>query len=106
MTIHVHALEFETIIGMLAHERTTPQKVRVYCDLVHTHGFVDYAKAADIIKSNIIQNRYEKVEEALEGVANALYENFGVLERMELSIYKPEILSDCLVGATKKFNFF
>ncbi|MGM0533962.1 MAG: dihydroneopterin aldolase [Campylobacterota bacterium] len=105
MTIHLHRFEFETIIGILESERTRKQKVRIFCDIEHTRGFVDYARAAEVIRRDMDDNRYETVEEALEGVASALKARFDVIESIALSIYKPDILPNCLPGATKKFNF-
>jgi dihydroneopterin aldolase len=105
MTIHIHDLEFNTIIGILEFERTQEQRVRVDCDIEHEEGFVDYAKAASLIRRDMIQNRYETVENALEGLRDALAQAFPVMHNLRLSIYKPDILEDCLVGATKKFNF-
>ncbi len=105
MTIHIQKLRFETIIGILDFERITPQRVEIDCALEYERGFVDYAQVVQLIKREMDKNRFELIEEALETLAREIKSRYEDVSRLELKIMKPDIMEDCEVGVSKKFNF-
>jgi dihydroneopterin aldolase len=108
MTIEIRALTFECIIGILDFERVTPQKVVVDAaiDYTYTAGtFLDYAAVAARIKTEMIERRFELIEEALLFLTAALKAEYPAINSLELSISKPDILPDCRVCVTKKSIF-
>ncbi|MEJ2499554.1 MAG: dihydroneopterin aldolase [Campylobacterales bacterium] len=108
MTIEIRSLTFECIIGILDFERVTPQNVVVDAaiDYEYTEGsFLDYAAVAARIKSEMIEQRFELIEEALLSVSATLKADFPAINALELTISKPDILPDCRVCVTKKSNY-
>jgi dihydroneopterin aldolase len=105
VTIHIQKLRFETILGILDFERENPQTVQIDCTLEYSRGFVDYAKVVALIKEQMHIRRFELIEEALEALAVKISEAYGEVETAEIRIMKPDILRDCEVGVSKKFNF-
>ena len=70
MQIHIEALTFETIIGLLDFERDRPQRVIV--DLVASYDyanedFIDYADMVLLIQTELYEKKYALLEEALLG---------------------------------------
>ncbi len=101
MTIRIEHLEFDAIIGLLDFERDRPQRVRI--DLTATYDYqpgtyLDYAKMVEAIKAHIIEQKYELLEEALEGLHTILRTAFPPIDTLEITIAKPDILSDCVVA--------
>ena len=108
MTIMIECLEFETILGLLEHERITPQRVMVDCIVDYRYepgSFVDYAQAAALIESLMLEGRFELIEEALHTIASRLKQTFPSIETIDLSIRKLDILPSCTVGARNRFVF-
>jgi len=72
MTIHIEALTFPAIIGILDSEHITPQEVIVdstidYC--YRNNNFINYAELIATIESQIIEKKYGLLEDALTDVA-------------------------------------
>lgn len=108
MTILIEDLEFETIIGILEHERIVPQWVRVDCSIDYPYqngDFINYAEAAALIEATLHKHRFELIEEALVKVASALKERFCAIETLSLAIRKPDILTHCTVGVSETFRY-
>jgi dihydroneopterin aldolase len=108
MTIEIRSLTFECIIGILDFERVTPQKVVIDAaiDYEYAEGsFLDYAAVAARIKSEMIEQRYELIEEALLSISATLKAEFPAISTLDLTISKPDILPDCRVCVTKKSNY-
>ena len=101
MTIRIEHLEFDAIIGLLDYERDRPQRVRI--DLAATYDYqpdqyLDYAKMVEAIKAHIIEQKYELLEDALEGLHSTLTNTFPSIETLYITIAKPNILPDCTVS--------
>ena len=101
MTIHIEHLEFDAIIGLLDFERDRPQRVRI--DVTATYNYqpgtyLDYAKMVETIKTHITQQKYELLEEALQGLHATLTATFPAIETLHITIAKPDILPDCVVS--------
>lgn len=108
MRILIEDLTFKTILGILPHERTTPQNIRIDCTIDYAYSdkqFINYADvAADIIQ--IMDNaRFELIETALNVLASTLKEHFPLIDVLDLSIRKPDILPHCTVGVYHRFIF-
>ena len=105
MTIHIRELEFETIIGILKQERVHKQRVVIDVDIFYTKGFIDYAEVAKYIKQVMQESEFALIEDALSALSIGLKQRFENMLEIELKIMKPDILQDCKVGVSKKFNF-
>ena len=108
MQIHIEALCFETIIGVLEFERTTPQQVCVTCtiDYSYTHGtYIDYTHIIHLIKSTLLEGQFELLEEALLAIATCLHVNHPSIDALELKIAKPHIIPDAVVALSHRFVF-
>jgi len=95
--IIIENLEFETIIGILDFERVKPQKVRVDVKILYQDGFIDYVEVVDIIKRSMQEEKFFLLEEALTEIEKRLLNKFKIKE-LFISIKKPEILKEALVG--------
>ena len=57
--------EFETIIGLLDFERTTPQRVRINIEF-QSNGFIDYIDMINFIETIFDTEKFGSVESAVE----------------------------------------
>jgi len=100
-SIIIKDFSFETIIGILDFERTTPQKVIINTEISYTYEnqYLDYAKVSHIIK-NILQNKkFEILEDSLDYICSYLKNEYPEINTINLEILKPNILDDLIVGA-------
>ncbi|MDR2100616.1 MAG: dihydroneopterin aldolase, partial [Campylobacteraceae bacterium] len=68
ITLLIEKLEFEAIIGLLEHERQTPQRVEVWAKAeikYNKKSLIDYALLCNVIKNTIQDGKFFTVEEAL-----------------------------------------
>jgi len=107
MTIEIKDLEFETIIGILDFERTRLQKVRVNCSIDYTYDqtFLNYALVAEHIENEMINHKFELIEEALLSLKSSLKEDFPLISMLFLKISKPDILANCEVSLSETFKY-
>jgi len=107
MTIEITALEFQTIIGILDFERSTPQRVRVDChiDYDYVDTFINYALVAEQIETIMKEEKFELIEEALLRLKTSLKEHFPLIKRLFLKISKPDILDNCEVSLSETTNY-
>ena len=108
MTIHIQKLHFETIIGLLDFERTTPQEVILDITLTYTYAegvFVNYATIAEALSKHIQTQQYLLLEEALLGMKALLLQSVPQMEKLSLKITKPHILPNCHVALSEDWNF-
>jgi len=105
--ILIQNLEFESVIGILDFEREKEQKVRVDCSIKYENkdNFIDYAQVVKDIKSIMIEEKFALLEDALDIMIEFLKEKFSSIKEIKMTIYKPEILADCLVSVTKLKKF-
>ncbi|MCE3038695.1 dihydroneopterin aldolase [Helicobacter anatolicus] len=105
-SILIEKLTFETIIGILDFERNQKQKVII--DGIFTYEnqeFLDYVLLKDKIISLFCENQYFLIEDALQNIPQELKKDFPCLKSIELSIKKPDILKDCIIGMKTKIIF-
>lgn len=108
MKILIENLTFETIIGILEHERLTPQQVRIDCIIDYTYSdgqFINYATVAETIETTMHREKFDLIETALENLAQILKSHFSSIQALSLTIRKPDILPNCTVGVQKNFIF-
>lgn len=108
MTIHIEALTFDVIIGLLDFERDRPQRVIIDLEASYEYQdnvFIDYADMVILIKNELKVKRYELLENALLGLKELLYTTYPQIQTLVLKISKPDILSECNVSLSKTWNF-
>ena len=106
MTIHIEALTFNVIIGLLDFERDKPQKVIIDMEATYDYineEFIDYADIVLLIQNELKEKRYELLEVALIGVKSVLCSTYPQLKTLFLKIAKPDILSECSVALSHKW---
>jgi dihydroneopterin aldolase len=108
MTIHIEALTFDVIIGLLDFERDRPQRVIIDLEASYEYSdseFIDYADMVLLIQNELKEQRYELLEEALLGLKEVLYTRYPQIQTLFLKISKPDILPQCTVSLSKSWNF-
>ena len=99
-TIVIEDLTFKAVLGLLEKERNEEQIVVVSMkiDYEDKNNFIDYARVCDMVQ-NIIQNgKFLLIEDAVDEVEKILKKEFPQMKTLYLSIKKPEILKNALVG--------
>jgi dihydroneopterin aldolase len=108
MTIHIEALTFDVIIGLLDFEREKPQRVIINLEASYDYSdnkFIDYADIVLLIQNELKEKRYTLLENALLGLKDILYTTYPHLQTLALKISKPDILPECTVSLSKTWNF-
>ncbi len=108
MTIHIEELTFECIIGILDFERTTPQVVVIDVEIEYEYRdelFINYAEVIALLEKEMIQNRYELLETALNQLAQKLHLKYASIKNLNLKIAKPNIIKNAKVSLSKSFTF-
>jgi len=108
MTIHIEALTFNVIIGLLDFERDKPQRVIIDVEASYAYeanNFIDYADMVVLIQNKLKEKRYELLEDALLGVKTVLYTTYPQLTSLTLKIAKPDILPECSVALSESWEF-
>ena len=108
MTIHIEALTFDVIIGLLDFERDKPQRVIIDLQASYEYSdnhFIDYADIVLLIQKKLKEERYALLENALLGVKELLVATYPNIKKLYLKISKPDILKECSVGLSNNWNF-
>ena len=108
MKILIEDLTFETIIGILDHERTSPQPVRIDCTIDYPYSernFINYAEVTQIIEATMKYEQFELIETALNVLGSTLKQKFPLIQNLTLTIRKPDILANCTVGVQNTYRF-
>ncbi|GEM_PF-282166 len=105
--IEIKNLEFYAILGMLEKERHMLQKVNVYVALWYEYkeNIIDYAKIASLVKKTVKKERFFLIEEALEHLASKIHSLYPEIEKLKITISKPQILEDAVPSVTLKKSF-
>lgn len=105
-SILIEKLEFKTIIGILDFERKIPQKV-IIDSVIEYEGeeYLDYVILRDKIISLCNKKQYLLIEDALKDLIFELKKQFSCIKSIELSLKKPNILQDCIIGIKTKIIF-
>ena len=108
MTIHIEALTFDVIIGLLDFERDRPQRVIIDLEASYhykNNHFIDYADMVVLIQNELNQKRYTLLEDALLGIKSVLCHTYPQLLSLSLKIAKPDILTECSVALSDTWYF-
>ena len=108
MRIFIENLTFEAILGILPHERRTPQPIRIDITIEYDYqdgNFIDYAQVVDLVRETMQRGRFELIEEALGQLFVHLPRTFTAIETLGIKIAKPAILPDAIV-AVEDFRTF
>ncbi len=105
--ILIEDLTFKAILGLLEKEREEEQLVVVNVEIEYfdKKNYVDYAKVCDLIVEIIKNGKFMLIEDAIDEVEKALLREFSQIKTLKLSIKKPEILKNALVGVEILRNF-
>ncbi len=107
MTIHIEELTFECIIGILDFERLSPQKVIIDAQIDYdysTEKFINYADVISLLQKEMINNKYELLETALNDLGQKILVTYPKVKNLKLKITKPNIISNANVSLSKIFN--
>jgi 7,8-dihydroneopterin aldolase/epimerase/oxygenase len=109
MIVRIKDLRFDTIIGLLDFERTTPQSVIIECNINYEYSdkehFINYAVVAKLIEDTMHKEAFELIETALTVIINDIKSNFPLADSIYLSITKPDILDNCEVSVALEKSF-
>ena len=108
MTIHIEALEFEVIIGILDFERERTQRVIVDLEALYDYRenqFINYADITQDIHEALKEKKYALLEEALLGLKALLHQNYPQIKKLKIKITKPDILIHCHVALSDSWEF-
>ncbi|WP_279061059.1 dihydroneopterin aldolase [Campylobacter lanienae] len=104
ISVFVDNLEFDTIIGLLDFERVNSQKICVSMEF-EACEFVDYATVCEITQREFNENKFYKVEDALEYFAIKFKATHPNLTKFYMKISKIEIVPNAIVGAKILKNY-
>jgi len=108
MTIHIEALTFDAIIGLLDFERDKTQKVIVDIEASYDYkdkNFIDYADIVVLTKNELKEKHYTLLEDAIQGLKSTLIHTYPQLKTLTLKISKPDILKQCSVAMSHSWVF-
>jgi len=108
MSIHIEALTFKTIIGILEFERRTEQTVRIDAQIDYYYDnskFINYADIIKIIEGLFRKKQYKLLEEALKSIKEKILSKYPQIINFSLKITKPDIISNAEVGLSMKWGF-
>ncbi len=108
MTIHIEALTFDVIIGLLDFERDKPQKVIIDIEASYEYkdeSFIDYADIVILIQNELKLKRYQLLEDALLGIKSTIITAYPQLKSLSVKIAKPDILTECSVALSHSWHF-
>ena len=106
-TIVIEDLTFKAILGLLEKERNEEQivVVNMKIDYENKREYIDYAKVCEMVQSKITEGKYTLIEDAIDDIEEMLKKEFPQMKKLYLSIKKPEILKNALVGVEILRNY-
>lgn len=105
--ICIEDLTFKAILGLLEKERDQSQLIVVNAkiDYMDKKNYIDYARVCEIIQKTIEEGEFLLIEDAIEEIEKKLLKVFPQMKRLYLSVKKPEILNNALVGVEILRNY-
>ena len=105
--ILIEDLTFKAILGLLEKERNEEQivVVNMKIEYIDKKNYIDYAKVCDLVQNKIIDGKYKLIEDAIDDIEEMLKKEFPQMRKLYLSIKKPEILKNALVGVEILRNY-
>jgi len=102
MKIKIQNVTFDCIIGILPFERKTKQKVIINVSFKYKfkdNEFINYADIANYIEETMKKEEFLLIEDALLFIKKHLKSQYSI-NKLKLSISKPNILDNCEVSVT------
>jgi dihydroneopterin aldolase len=106
LTIHIQALTFRAIIGVLPHERKTPQKIVVDAFISYSYNendYIDYALVVSSIKKFIRKKRFLLLEDAVSQTKLMIEALSSNITDVKLTIAKPNILRNTIISLQSQY---
>lgn len=107
MTIHIEALTFSTIIGILDFERIEAQTVVVDASINYVYSqdaFINYAEVIATIETLMIEKKYALLEDALTDIQDKLLKTYPKIIKLSLKITKPNIINHAKVALSLEWR--
>jgi len=106
MTIHIQDLKFQCIIGILDFERVQAQDVILNLTIEYKYekDFINYADVANILKTTMINEKFQLIEDALTNLNLKLTKEYKSINTLNIKITKPSILPDCKVSVSNIYK--
>ncbi|MBN2767576.1 MAG: dihydroneopterin aldolase [Campylobacterales bacterium] len=109
MIIHIKNLTIDALIGILEEEKTAPQKLIIDIDIKYMQknkkDFINYAEIVALVEKNIKTKRYGLLEDTLKGLKRNIKKSYPNIEKLKICLIKPDIITNCKVGVSKKWKF-
>ena len=106
--IHIKDLTIQVIIGILEHERITPQEIKIDlcldCDLstaASNDNIVDtinYAHVCKLVENICYETNFYLIEKLAQEITLRLLTSFHDLQAVDITIYKPHAIKNATVG--------
>ncbi|WP_297573714.1 dihydroneopterin aldolase [uncultured Campylobacter sp.] len=103
-TIFIKELKFQTIIGILEHERQNKQEISLDIKL-RADEFIDYTQVIYETKALFESEEFFYVEDALNFFKVFFKKRFKTLKFLKMKITKEKIVADAKVGAILKWHY-
>lgn len=104
-TISFNDFKISTIIGILPKEREQMQDIILDVDISYTNNeILDYTNLHNLIMDIFDKNHFLYLEDALCFVIDSIILHFDSIRHIYLSIKKPDIFPNCVVGVSKKIT--
>ena len=106
MTIHIESLTFDTIIGILDFERTTPQTIIVDAIIDYNYQnehFINYADIILLIEKQMTEKKYELLETAIDELIKHIILKYPQIKKLNLKITKPNIIKNAKVALSSNW---
>ena len=103
MKISIKHLSFQTILGILEHERVSPQTVSLHVSLWYAWdgtSFINYADVYSLLQTRMQSKNYFLIEDALKDLSSEILETYPQARKIKIKISKPDILPNALVGVS------
>ena len=104
MKIKIENLTFKCIIGILDFERKKKQKVTINISFNYKYtdnDFIDYSEIVKLVEKTMKKEKFLLIEDAIIFIKKQLISNYK-MNKLEISISKPDILDNCTVTVTNK----
>lgn len=103
--ISIKDFKINTIIGILDFERENKQTIIIDIDVIYKNiNILDYSILHDLIIDIFNKNQFYYLEDAIKYTIDLIKLNFKHLIKIDMTIKKPNIFSDCIVSVNKIIN--
>lgn len=115
--ISLHNFKINTIIGILPHERVSPQTIILNLDIfyrkiqktnndciIESEEVLDYAVVHKEILDIFRTNSFGYLEDCIDFIIAFLQQRFKNISQIILEIQKPEILADCVTSVSRSIK--